>query len=59
MIRLIVVATIGAGLDAAALGCICYVQAPGPSRDADAPDLGLPTAAGWRDERLAAGKSDR
>ena len=58
MIRLVVVAAIGAGLDAAALGCIGYVQAPGPSRDANPPDLGFPTAAGRPYERLTAGKPD-
>jgi len=58
MIRLVVVAAIGAGLDAAALGCIGYVQTPGPSRDANPPDLAFPAAAGRPYQRLTAGKSD-
>jgi len=57
LIRLVVVAAIGAGLDAAALGCICYVQTPAPSQDAN-PDHGFPAALGRPQERLAAGKSD-
>jgi len=57
LIRLVVVAAIGAGLDAAALGCICYVQTAAPSRDAN-PDHGFPAALGRPQERLAAGKSD-
>jgi hypothetical protein len=56
-IRIVVVAAIGAGLDAAVLGCVYYVQTPGPSRDAN-PDHGFPTAVRPPYERVAAGKFD-